>query len=160
MRGVAAAAGVDAALVHHYFGSKDDLFLAALAIPFDPRTVIPQLAADGIEQLGHRIASTFFTVWDVEENRLPLLAMFRAAMTNEETETLLRNGMARLVLDTVAQVLDVPDVRLRSQLVASQLWGLALIRYVLALEPLASAATADLVAFVGPTLQRYLEGGR
>jgi len=159
MRGIAAVAGVDAALVHHYFGSKDDLFLAAMEIPFDPRAVIPALAEDGVDDLGHRIATTFVTLWDVEENRLPLVAMFRAAMTNEETSTLLRNGLARLVLDTMSQVLDVPDGRMRAQLVVSQLLGLALVRYVLALEPLASMPPADVVAAVGPTLQRYLDGG-
>jgi AcrR family transcriptional regulator len=158
MRGIASVAGVDAALVHHYFGSKDDLFLAALEIPFDPRVVIPALAADGVPGLGHRIATTFVTMWDVEENRLPLVAMFRAAMTNEETSTLLRNGLARLVLDTMSEVIDVPDGRMRAQLVASQLLGLALTRYVLALEPLASMPPADVVAVIGPTLQRYLDG--
>lgn len=158
MRGIASVAGVDAALVHHYFGAKDDLFLAALEIPFDPRVVIPALAADGVAGLGHRIATTFVTMWDVEENRLPLVAMFRAAMTNEETSTLLRNGLARLVLDTMSQVIGAPDGRMRAQLVASQLLGLALTRYVLALEPLASMPPADVVAVIGPTLQRYLDG--
>lgn len=158
MRGIASVAGVDAALVHHYFGSKDDLFLAALEIPFDPRAVIPALAEDGVDELGYRIAATFVTLWDVEENRLPLVAMFRAAMTNEETSTLLRNGLARLVLDAMSQVLDVPDGRMRAQLVASQLLGLALTRYVLTLEPLASMPPADVVAAIGPTLQRYLDG--
>jgi len=158
MRGIAAAAGVDAALVHHYYGSKDDLFLAALEIPFDPRTVIPALAEVGMDQLGNGIAATFVTLWDVEDNRLPLVAMLRAAMTNEDTATLLRNGLARLVLDTLSQVLDVPDGRMRAQLVASQLLGLALTRYLLALEPLASMPPADVVAAIGPTLQRYVDG--
>jgi len=66
--------------------------------------------------------------------------------------------LARLVLDTLAQVLDVPDIALRAQLVASQLLGLALARYLLRLEPLASLPAADVVAAVGPTLQRYLDG--
>ncbi len=158
MRGIAAVAGVDAALVHHYFGSKDDLFLVALEIPFDPRSVIPALAEAGMDGLGDRIATTFVTLWDVEANRLPLVAMLRAAMTNDDTATLLRNGLVRLVLDTVSQVLDVPDARIRAQLVASQLLGLALARYLLALEPLASMPPADVVAAIGPTLQRYIDG--
>ncbi|MEJ7689866.1 MAG: TetR family transcriptional regulator [Nocardioidaceae bacterium] len=158
IRGIATAAGVDAALIHHYFGSKDDLFLAALEIPFDPRLVIPELARGGVDGLGTRIAETFVGVWDVETNRLPLIAMFRTAMTNDDAATLLRNGLARLVLDTLAQVLDVPDIALRAQLVASQLLGLALARYLLRLEPLASLPAADVVAAVGPTLQRYLDG--
>ncbi|MBA2698883.1 MAG: TetR/AcrR family transcriptional regulator [Nocardioidaceae bacterium] len=158
IRGIATAAGVDAALIHHYFGSKDDLFLAALEIPFDPRQVIPELARSGVDGLGTRIAETFVGIWDVEANRLPLVAMFRTAMTNDDAATLLRNGMARLVLDTVAQVLDVPDAAVRAQLVASQLLGLALARYLLRLEPLASLPAAEVVAAIGPTLQRYLDG--
>ncbi len=158
IRGIAAAAGVDAALVHHYFGSKDDLFLAALEIPIDPRTLIPELALEGIGGMGMRIATRFLVVWDVEGNRLPMVAMLRASMSNEDAGTLLRNGMARLVLDTISGVLDVPDGQLRAQLVASQLLGLALTRYVLVLEPLASTPADEVAAAVGPTLQRYLDG--
>ena len=158
IRGIATAAGVDAALIHHYFGSKDDLFLAALEIPFDPRQVIPELARGGVDGLGNRIAETFVGLWDVEANRMPLIAMFRTAMTNDDAATLLRNGMARIVLDAIAQVLDVPDVAVRAQLVASQLLGLALTRYLLRFEPLASLPAADVVAAIGPTLQRYLDG--
>ncbi len=158
IRGIASVAGVDAALVHHYFGSKDDLFLAAMQIPFDPREVIPRLAADSVDHLGEGLATLFLDVWEVEENRLPLLAMFRAAMSNEEAATLLRDGMARIVLGALSQLLDVPDAQLRAQLVASQLLGLALARYVLALEPLASTPAADVIAAIGPNLQRYIDG--
>lgn len=158
IRGIATAAGVDASLIHHYFGSKDDLFLAALEIPIDPRTLIPELARDGVDGLGLRIATQFLAVWDVTDNRLPMVAMLRTSMSNEDASTLLRNGMARLVLDALADVLDVTDGELRAQLVASQLLGLALTRYVLVLEPLASAPADEVAAVIGPTLQRYLDG--
>jgi AcrR family transcriptional regulator len=73
MRGVAAAAGVDAALVHHYFGAKEDLFLAALEFPFDRRVVIPTIIGDGPAGVGERIAGTFLSIWDDPGKRLPLL---------------------------------------------------------------------------------------
>ena len=158
MRGVAGAAGVDPALVHHYFGSKEDLFLAALEIPVDPRAIIPALARDGVEGLGGRIATTFIGVWDVEEQRMPLVALLRASATSEQAAELLREGLVRLVLDTITEVLDVPDGRLRAQLVASQLLGLAMARYVLGFEPLASAPAEQVAAAVGRTLQAYIDG--
>ncbi len=158
IRGIAKIAGVDASLVHHYFGSKDDLFLAALEIPIDPRTLIPELARDGVDGLGMRIAATFLGVWDVETNRLPMVALLRTSMSSDDASSLLRNGMARLVFDAISGVLDVPDGELRAQLVGSQLLGLAVTRYVLALEPLASTPQHVVAAAIGPTLQRYLDG--
>ena len=158
IRGVARSAGVDPALVHHYFGSKDDLFLAAMEIPFDPREAIPALAEGGIAGLGERIVGLFVGVWDVEANRLPLLGLVRAAMSTEDAASLLRSGLARMVMDTVAELLSDPDALLRSRLVASQLIGLAVARYLLELEPLASLPPAEVVTAVGPTLQRYLDG--
>ena len=80
IRAVAASAGVDAALVHHYFGSKDDLFLAALEIPVDPRQVVPMVFAEGVDGAGERLLRVFVSVWEDPEARLPLIALVRASL--------------------------------------------------------------------------------
>jgi AcrR family transcriptional regulator len=156
MRGVAATAGVDAALVHHYFGAKEDLFLAALEFPFDPRVVIPTVIGDGPEGVGERIAGTFLSIWDDPDKRLPLLALLRSAISTEAGADMLRTGIAGMILDPIVEALDVADGAERAQLVASQLLGLAVVRYALAFEPLASMPAPEVVRLVAPNLQRYL----
>ncbi|MGI8887734.1 MAG: TetR family transcriptional regulator [Nocardioidaceae bacterium] len=158
LRSIAAAAGVDAALVHHYFGSKGDLLLAALEVPFDPREVIPELAEAGADGLGTRIAERFVSIWDTEEQRLPLVALIRTSVSSEAASAVLRDGLVRMILDPISAAIDSPDAALRAQFVASQLLGLAVARYVLRLEPLASTPAETVVAFVAATLQRYIDG--
>jgi AcrR family transcriptional regulator len=158
MRAVASSAGVDAALVHHYFGGKDDLFLAALEIPVDPRVVIPEMLRPGIDGIGERLVRMFVSVWDDPESRKPLLAVFRSALSSEAGADLIRGGMMRMVFEQVAEGLGVPDPALRAQLVGSQMTGLVMMRYVLAVEPIASMPPDRLVQWLGPTIQRYLSG--
>ena len=156
VRGVASAAGVDAALVHHYFGTKDDLFLAALQVPLDPREVLAPVAVGGVVGAGARLLRTFLLVWDDEANRLPLLTLVRTVFEPGGGQ-LVRDGFMRLVLGPLGAALGVDQPERRMSLVASQLIGLVIARYVVAVEPLASASADELVATYGPTLQRYLE---
>jgi AcrR family transcriptional regulator len=158
MRAVASSAGVDAALVHHYFGGKDDLFLAALEIPVDPRVVIPEMLRPGVDGIGERLVRMFVSVWDDPESRKPLLAVFRSALSSEAGADLIRGGMMRMVFEQVAEGLGVPDPVLRAQLVGSQMTGLVMMRYVLRVEPIASMPPDQLVQWLGPTIQRYLSG--
>jgi AcrR family transcriptional regulator len=158
IRAVAAEAGVDPALVHHYFGSKDDLFLAALEIPIDPRAVVPAVFDDGVEGAGVRLVRLFLSVWDDPATRLPLIALVRSSLVSEAPETLLQQGMLRMVLAPLRERLPADEADRRVQLVISQMSGLVLTRYLLALEPLASMPAEDVVAWVGPTVQRYLSG--
>ena len=158
IRAVAAEAEVDPALVHHYFGSKDDLFLAALEIPVDPRALVPTVFEPGVEGAGERLLRLFLSVWDDPATRLPLIALVRSSFTEEAPETLLQQGILRMVLQPLRAALPAAEADRRVQLVASQLIGLVMTRYVLALEPLASLPSEDIVAWVAPTLQRYLDG--
>ncbi len=162
MRGVAAEAGVDPALVHHYFDGKDGLFLASLEVPVDPRELVPRLVEEGIDGAGERMLRTFLAVWDDPVVRLPLLTLVRTSLGAEGPVDLLRDGMFRLVFtplaDALAPVVGEPEAHRRVQLVASQLIGLVVARYLLVLEPLASLSTEEVVARVGPTLQRYFDG--
>ncbi len=157
IRAVAAAAGVDPALVHHYFGTKDDLFVAALQIPVDPREVLAPVVAAGPDGAGERLLRAFLSVWDDPEIQPGLVALVRSLMSDDGAG-LVRDGFIPVVVGPVLAGLvpDRPEVRI--PLVASQVIGLILARYVVALPPLAEMPAEDLVARMGPTLQRYLTG--
>ena len=158
MRGVAKAAGVDPALVHHYFDSKDGLLVESLALPFDPRQVIPELTAEGVTELGTRLIERFLWIWDDPDRRAPLVAIVKASMTSDAAADLLRGGVVRMILGPIASAIDAPDAELRAQCVASQLLGVAMARYIVCLEPFASTPAAELVATIGPRLQGYISG--
>ncbi|MBT2368999.1 TetR family transcriptional regulator [Streptomyces sp. ISL-10] len=156
MRGIARAAGVDAALVHHYFGTKDDVFAAAVEVSLEPAMVIPQILGQGPEGIGERLARYFIGIWENPASRAPLLAVIRSALTHEAAAKVLRGVVLRRLLERVAGELDVPDARFRAELAASHMIGIAMMRYVLQVEPLASADPGEIVRMVAPTLQRYL----
>jgi AcrR family transcriptional regulator len=158
IRAVAGDANVDPALVHHYFGSKDDLFLAALDIPFDPRALVPTVFDAGVLGAGERLLRLFLSIWDDPHTRLPLIALVRTSLVQEAPETLLQQGILRMILGPMRAVLPADEAERRVQLVISQMAGLVLTRYLLALEPLASMPPEDVVAWVAPTIQRYLDG--
>jgi AcrR family transcriptional regulator len=155
IRGIASAAEVDPALVMHYFGSKEGLFRAALEFPFDPAEMVPKLLEPGLRGLGERMVRFFIGVWDSPDGR-PLLGVIRSVVASEQAAGLLREFVGREVLGRVAAALEVDQPRLRASLAGSQLVGLAILRYVVKLEPVASATADELAAWVGPTLQRYL----
>ena len=157
IRRVAGEAGVDAALVHHYFGSKDDLFLAALQVPVDPRAVLPAVFEPGVEGAGARLLTAVLGVWDQPEGRRQLVSVLRASL-GDAGSTLLQDGFLRLVERGLAERLPGPDPHLRAQLVATQMLGLLLARYVLVLEPLASLPRSAVVELVESNIQRYLDG--
>lgn len=159
IRVIAAAAAVDPALVHHYFGSKEKLFLAAVQAPADPDELLPAVLDGGTEELGANVVRMVLGVWD-GPGRAAGLALIRSAVSNEWTARLLREFVVERVVRRVVGTLGLPpaDAAARGALVASQLAGLIITRYVLQVEPVASAPAEDLVAAVGPTLQRYLTG--
>jgi AcrR family transcriptional regulator len=159
LRGVARAVGVDPALVTHFFGSKDGLFAAALALPVDPGTLVPALLEGGPDGLGERVVRTFLGVWDSTPGQGPMLAMLRSAASHEDSAAMLRELLTRTLLRPLAQGAGAGRPDLRAALLASQVVGLAVTRYVLRLEPVASASADELAPLYGPTLQRYLTGG-
>lgn len=157
IRAVATDAGVDPALVHHYFGTKDELFLAALDVPVDPRDLIAPIVAAGPDGAGVRLLETLLAVWDDPSMQLRLLALARSGL-EPEGEKLLSEGFIPVVVGPVLAQLCVDRPEERVPLVASQVLGLIVTRYLLRLEPLASEPAALVAARVGPTLQRYLTG--
>ncbi|GGR81675.1 TetR family transcriptional regulator [Micromonospora fulviviridis] len=159
IRAIATAAGVDPALVHHYFGTKEDLFRATVAIPVDPAELVPRVLAGGRDEVGERLVRTFLAVWDSPVGTAAV-ALLRSAMSNQWTARLLREFLVTQVLRRVVEQLDLDpaEVPLRGALVATQIAGLAMMRYVIRLEPVASASPDTLAATIGPTIQRYLTG--
>jgi AcrR family transcriptional regulator len=157
IRAIAGDAGVDPALVHHYFGSKDKLFLAAMNAPLNPGELIPQALAGPREQAGERLIRTALQVWDSPAGAAAL-AMFRSAMSNEWTARLLREFVVTQILRRAVRelTLDPAEAPLRSSLVATQIAGLMVARYVLKLEPIAGADIEVLAAAIGPNVQRFL----
>jgi AcrR family transcriptional regulator len=158
IRDVARRAGVDPALVHHYFGSKPDLFTAALDLPVNPAEMAAAMLAEQPEAAGEHIVAVFLGIWEQGSNRHPLMALIRSATSSEEAAAMLREFATREVFSRVVHALGTPDARLRANLVLSQLFGLVFARYIIRVEPIASMPPAAVVATVGPTVQRYLTG--
>jgi AcrR family transcriptional regulator len=156
IRGVAREAGVDAALVHHYFGGKDELFIESMALPIDPRVVASTVLDGPREGLGRRIIETFLGVWESPDGQQRMKAVLRSAVSTEEVAQLMRDGISRMIMLPVSHALGTPDARLRVSLVASQLIGMALMRYLVELEPLASVSPSELADRIAPILQSYL----
>jgi AcrR family transcriptional regulator len=158
MRAIAQQAGVDAALVHHFFGTKEQVFVAALELPFQPADVLPQMIAAGPRsEVGERFVRLFLTLWREPQGRAPVLALMRSAATNEQAAEMVRQFVTSALLGRLADLLGVP--RLRILAAASQLVGLVMLRYVIGVEPLASAGEEEIVQLIAPAIQRYLDGG-
>ena len=159
VRAVARGAGVDPALVHHYFGTKDDLFVAALELPVDPRRVIAEriAAGDAGSGPGERLLRAMVEVWDDPALRPGLLAAVRHLL-EPGGDRLVGEGFLPVVLEPVGKLLGVDRPEWRMPLVASQVIGLILTRYVLALEPIASLGVEDVVAIYAPVLDGFLTG--
>ncbi|GIE96931.1 TetR/AcrR family transcriptional regulator [Paractinoplanes rishiriensis] len=157
IRAIAGEAGVDPALVHHYFGTKEKLFLAAMNAPMNPAELIPKALAGPREGAGERLIRAALGVWDSPAGSAAL-AIFRSAMSNEWTARLLREFVVTQILRRAVSelVLDPAEAPLRSSLVATQIAGIMVARYVLRIEPLASADPEIIVAAVGPNVQRFL----
>jgi AcrR family transcriptional regulator len=156
MRAIAARAAVDPALVYHYFGTKNELFVAAVDLPYSPNAVLAPLVGDA--DSGAYIVAMFLSLWDDEATRQRMLAVVRSAMQYEPAAVMLRTFIRRDIVGRFVDTLDTGDAELRATLVGSQLIGMAIARYVIAPPPLATVSAAELVAAYGPTIQRYLTG--
>ncbi|MFJ6085997.1 TetR family transcriptional regulator [Streptomyces sp. NPDC092369] len=159
VRAIAKAAGVDSALVHHYFGTKEQVFEAAIAVALAPAANAPEAVADGpLDDVGERLTRFIFGVWENPVTRTPLLAIVRSAVNNEAAATVFRRLVVAQVLGRVAAQLEVPDAELRAELAGAQLVGIAMLRYVIKVEPLASADVEQVIARVAPVVQGHLTG--
>jgi AcrR family transcriptional regulator len=156
MRAIGAAAGVDAALVTHFFGSKANLLATALHWPFDPDVEVPRLLSGGPDHVGRRLVRLITRTWDEQHQRNPILTLLRAATSEPRAAELLGTFLKTRLFDPLLAALGSNRPELRSELAISQLAGLAITRYILHLEPLATAPPHNIVNWIGPTIQRYL----
>jgi AcrR family transcriptional regulator len=158
VRTIAARAGVDAAMVNHWFGGKDSLFAqAVLKLPFEPQDIVATLLEGGQDTLGERIVRRFVTVWDsTAGGTFP--ALVRSLASHDQAAVALRDFLVEAILRQIIARLDTDHPELRATLCASQLIGVGVVRYVARFEPLGSADVETVVAAVAPNLQRYLTG--
>ncbi|MBU8817909.1 TetR/AcrR family transcriptional regulator [Mycolicibacterium goodii] len=158
IRAVAAGADVDPALVHHYFGTKTQLFAAAIHIPIDPMEVIGPLREVPVEQIGHTLPSLLLPLWDSELGQ-GFIATLRSILAGNDV-SLVRSFLQEVIVGEVGSRVDNPvgSGRIRVQFVASQLVGVVMARYILELEPFKSLPVEQIVETIAPNLQRYLTG--
>nr|ACL31233.1 TetR family putative regulatory protein [Rhodococcus sp. TFB] len=159
VRAVAASAGVDAALVHYYFGTKEKLFLAVMEAPLDLGHLVDLILDGPRDRLAERLLRTALELWDSPAGSAAM-AVLRGAMAHDGSATLLREFLLKRALQPLTESVE-RDTELalwRASLVATQLMGLASMRYLLALEPLASASHTRIVDLIAPNVQRYLTG--
>ncbi|NJP53776.1 TetR/AcrR family transcriptional regulator [Streptomyces sp. SBST2-5] len=159
VRGIAKAAGVDSALVHHYFGTKEQVFEAAVEVAFAPALAMRDSVVTGpIEEAGERMTRILIGLWENPVTRAPLLAIVRSAVNNETAAAVFRRLIAGQLLRHIAARVGRPDAELRAELAAAQLVGVAMVRYVIKVEPLASADPEQIIRRVAPVVQGHLTG--
>ncbi len=158
IRAIAKDAGVDPALVHHYFGTKTQLFAAAIHIPIDPMSVIGPLREVPVEQLGHVLPSILLSLWDSEMGK-GFIAELRSLLAGNDV-TLIRSFLQEVITAEVGSRVDNPpgSGQIRVQFVASQLVGVVMARYILELDPFKSLPVEQIAETIAPNLQRYLTG--
>lgn len=156
IRSIAARARVDAALVHHYFGTKADLFAEAVGIPLRPDIDVPAILAGPQGEVGERLIRYLLDSFEQPEIRRRGVMLIRTAIGSKLTTPLLAGFLSRELIGRIAKTLGVDDAQLRASLVASQVAGLLIARYVVKLPALTAAPIDELVVRVAPTVQRYL----
>jgi AcrR family transcriptional regulator len=158
IRQIAVHAGVDAALVHRRFGSKSALFLAAIGLPEDLTQLLPTVITGDRATLGARVVQAFVELWDhAPLQGASFSGLIRLATGDEQAATLLSGYLRDDLAAALGQALGIRDAQRRVALIGSHLLGLGLARYVLHLEPLASARPDTIAADVGWTVQHILE---
>ncbi|WP_033288627.1 TetR family transcriptional regulator [Amycolatopsis jejuensis] len=156
IRAIAAEAGVNPALVHHFFGSKDQVFATALHLPADPGVLVAAVLDGPRSGVGERLVRLFLTLWETPASRDAFFGMLRSVSTTEQAAEMLRGFIQGAVLSRVADALDVSPLRVTGM--AAQLVGLAMVRYVVQVEPLAHATHEEVVELIAPVVQQYVDG--
>ncbi|KZB85707.1 TetR family transcriptional regulator [Amycolatopsis regifaucium] len=157
VRAIATRAGVDAAMVNHWFGSKEGLFAqAVLKLPFDPHELLAELKNGPDDEFGSRIVRAFLTRWDGAGGEV-FQALVRSVAGHEQAALVLRSFFQSFFTKIIGEI-GSDRVELRTSLCASQLVGMGLVRYVAKFEPMATSEIEPLVTAIAPTVQRYLTG--
>jgi AcrR family transcriptional regulator len=157
VRMIARRAGVDPAMVNHWFGGKEALFVAVMEIPVNPDEVVLQVLDGPPEQAAERMLRTFLSVWDANGGG-PMVALVRSVASHDAAARMLREFIDRVIIGRIVSAVAPDQPELRAALCGTQIIGLGMLRYVIRLEPLASADHETVVATIAPNLQRYLAG--
>jgi AcrR family transcriptional regulator len=158
IRQIAADASVDPALVLHYFGAKESLYLASIEMPIDARAFRLAIRNGPHNEVGRRLAGFFFSVWEQPEARQPILAILRGAISGHDAGLdAFRGFLGSNLLPTVASEIFDEEDTLRVELAVAQLVGIAVMRYVVELEPIASTPLDHLIELIAPRIQTYFE---
>ncbi|MGI8868594.1 MAG: TetR family transcriptional regulator [Mycobacteriales bacterium] len=159
MRQIAADAGVDAALISYFFGSKRGLFGATLSLAANPLEVFATALPGDPRTLPERLVRALLTAWDDQTSGQDMRAMIEAALREPDTARLLREVIEREMITRLAEHLGGPDASYRAAVVGTQLSGLVFSRYILALEPVASMPADELIALLAPAIRTVLAPG-
>lgn len=157
VRTIATRAGVDPAMVNHWFGGKEGLFVHAVSLPVNPAEIVDQVMRGDPEHAADRIVRQFLKIWDGAGGG-EFVALVRSIATHEASTHMLREFITQALFGKLTRRLGTDQPDLRAALCASQVVGLGMARYVVHLEPLASADHDTVAAAVAPNLQRYLTG--
>jgi AcrR family transcriptional regulator len=156
LRAIAADAQVDPALLIHYFGTKEGLFTEATGLPARLSELMKTLDGVSPREATAALARGYLQVVDSDQSRNAILALIRSAVSNEKAATMLREFLTAELLRSLAALSDFPNAPLRASLVAAQLVGIAMLRHVVRVEPVAKASPDEIVALVAPVIERYL----
>jgi AcrR family transcriptional regulator len=158
VRAIATDAEVDPALLIHYFGSKEALFAEATGMPPGLPALIASLAAVPLHDFGRVLTSSYIGFIDSDDSRNAILALVRSAVSHDSAAAMLREFLTAQLLPVIIGLTTASDAQLRATLIAAQLIGIAMLRHVLRVEPLATAAPDEIAALVAPAIQQYLRG--
>jgi AcrR family transcriptional regulator len=158
IRSIAHDAGVDAALIHHFFETKEGVFSAAMRDAFDVDGLVTGVVEPGISGLGERIVRMFLGIWDTSPSRDAMLGMIRSSVSHPDAAKLLRGVLGTDLVGRITKEAGLPDAELRAALIGSQLVGLAMTRYVVEVSSLLALNKESLVEAIAPTVQHYLVG--
>lgn len=158
IRSIAQDAGVDAALIHHFFLSKEGLFAASIHDALHPEKVVEEVLSASRAEIGARLVRAFLRLWEGEETAHQMRSILRSAVSHDRAARMLREFIMREVLVPIATEAGQPRPETRASLAASQLIGMALTRYIVEMQPIASLSGEELVEYVGPVMQGYLAG--
>lgn len=158
IRSIARDASVDPALVHHYFGNKEGVFVAAMSLPFRPSEAVESVLASGTDGAGERLVRLFLSIWEQPEGAVQFIGLIRSGLATESAAAMLKEFLTRELISRVARRLGPPEARLRASLIGSHMLGIATLRYIIGVEPLASARPERIVALAAPVVQAYIDG--
>jgi len=156
VRDIATAANVDPALVIHYFGTKEGLFVAATGLPDGLPVLLESLAVLPLHDFASALVRAYLQLIDSDGSRNAILALVRSAVSNDKAAATLREFLTTQLLPVIGRLTQHPDAQLRASLVAAQLIGIATERHVIRLEPLVKASPDEIVTLAAPAIEQYL----